>query len=343
MRGKNMKAVTIASPFTVEIREIPTPVPGPGEALLRPLYGGICGSDLNSYRGANAYLTYPRIPGHELSAEIVEIGENSRGFRAGDIVTVNPYFNCGKCLSCRRGLVNACMSNQTMGVQRDGGFSEYITMPVSRLIGGEGLDPKTLALIEPFCIGYHGIQRADVREGDSVLVVGSGTIGLLAAIAAKNRGAKVWVCDIAPKKLETALSFGLDGAILNSSPEAFEAAWKELTDGDGFDVAVECVGLPQTLQNCLDAVCFGGRVSVIGIGKKNIDLNFSVIQKKELNIFGSRNALTGDFEELIRLVKERDLRLDRVVTDEYPFSRAARAFEDFHQHADSMLKVMLKF
>ncbi len=158
-----MKAITIVSPSVVEIREIEKPVPGKDEALLRPLFGGICGSDLNSYRGTNAYLTYPRIPGHEFSAEIVEIGENDRGFKVGDIVTANPYFNCGKCYSCRRGLVNACMSNQTMGVQREGGFSEYMVMPVSRLISGKGLDPKTLALIEPFCIGYHGIQRVGVR------------------------------------------------------------------------------------------------------------------------------------------------------------------------------------
>ena len=114
-----MKGIVIAGPGKVEIREMEKPAAGKGEALLRPLFGGICGSDLNSYRGTNAYLTYPRIPGHELSAEIAEIGENDRGFRVGDVVTVNPYFNCGTCYSCRRGLVNACMSNQTMGVQRD--------------------------------------------------------------------------------------------------------------------------------------------------------------------------------------------------------------------------------
>ena len=338
-----MKSMTIVSPFQVELRETEKPVPGKDEALLRPLYGGICGSDLNSYRGTNAYLTYPRIPGHELSAEIVEIGENSRGFRVGDIVTVNPYFNCGKCYSCTRGLVNACMSNQTMGVQREGGFSEYLTMPVSRLIDGKGLDPKTLALIEPFCIGYHGIQRASVGTGDRVLVVGAGTIGVLAAIAAKTRGAKVWICDVAPKKLEYAMAFGLEGAFLNESPAVFEKTWKELTDGNGFDVTVECVGLPSTLQNCLDAACFGGRVSVIGIGKQHLDLDFTIIQKKELNIYGSRNALTRDFEELIETVKNEQLKLDSVITDIYPFDRAAQAFADFHENAANMLKVMFRF
>ena len=338
-----MKAITIVKPGQVEIREIEKPAIGKDEALLRPLYGGICGSDLNSYRGTNAYMAYPRIPGHEFAAESVEIGENDRGFKVGDIVTANPYFNCGKCYSCQRGLVNACMDNQTMGVQREGGFSEYMAMPISRLISGKGLDAKTLALIEPFCIGYHGIQRAGVKAGDKVLVVGAGTIGVLAAIAAKSRGAQVWICDVAPKKLEYALRFGLDGTILNDGPESFEKAWKGLTDGNGFDVTVECVGLPSTLQNCLDAACFGGRVSVVGVGKHNIDLDFTIIQKKELNIFGSRNALTRDFEELIDTVKNQGLKLDDVVTNVYPFAQAEQAFVDFDKNAGSMLKVMIEF
>jgi 2-desacetyl-2-hydroxyethyl bacteriochlorophyllide A dehydrogenase len=338
-----MKAITIVKPGQVEIREVEKPVIGKDEALLKPLYGGICGSDLNSFRGSNAYLTYPRIPGHEFSAEIVEIGENDRGFKPGDVVTANPYFNCGQCYSCKKGLVNACMSNQTMGVQREGGFSEYMAMPISRLIDGKGLDAKTLALIEPFCIGYHGIQRAGVKDGDRVLVVGAGTIGVLAAIAAKSRGAKVWICDVAPKKLEYALRFGLDGTILNDGPDALTKAVNEITDGNGFDVTVECVGLPSTFQNCLDAACFGGRVSVIGVGKHNIDLDFTIIQKKELNIYGSRNAMTRDFEELIDTVKSQNLELDGVVTNVYDFENAVQAFEDFSANANNMLKVMIKF
>lgn len=338
-----MKAITIVKPGQVEIREIDRPVLKPGEALLRPLYGGICGSDFNSYRGTNAYMSYPRIPGHEFSAEIVQIDENDRGFKVGDIVTANPYFNCGKCYSCRHGLVNACMSNQTMGVQREGGFSEVMAMPISRLIDGKGLPPKTLALIEPFCIGYHGIQRAGVKAGDNVLVVGAGTIGVLAAIAAKSKGAKVWICDVAAPKLNYAMRFGFDGTILNTDPETFNATVKEITDGNGFDVTVECVGLPSTLQNCLDAACFGGRVAVIGVGKHNIDLDFTIIQKKELNIFGSRNALTKDFEELIDVVKNQELNLDDVVTNIYKLDNAAQAFADYDRNAAKMLKVMIEF
>ena len=152
-----MKAIYIEEPGKVVIREIEMPRRKSGEALLKVLYGGICGSDLGSYRGTFAYFAYPRIPGHEFAAEIVEIDDNDRGLKPGMIVTCNPYFNCGHCYSCERGIVNACMDNQTMGCQRDGAFCEYITMPIERVYDGKGLPPKVLAAIEPFCISYHGV------------------------------------------------------------------------------------------------------------------------------------------------------------------------------------------
>ena len=197
-----MKAIYINAPGEVEIREIAMPVRKPGEALLKVLYGGICGSDLGSYRGTFAYFSYPRIPGHEFSAEIVEVDDNEYGLKKGMIVTCNPYFNCTKCSSCRRGIVNACMDNQTMGCQRDGAFCEYITMPLERIYDGKGLSAKLLAAIEPFCISYHGVQRAGIRQGDKVLVVGAGTIGVLAANAAKALGGEVYLCDVAEEKLK---------------------------------------------------------------------------------------------------------------------------------------------
>lgn len=340
-----MKAICIQEPGKVVVKNIDRPVREQGEALLRVLYGGICGSDLGTYRGSNAYASYPRVPGHEFSAEIVEVGDNNRGLKTGMIVTCNPYFNCGNCYSCRRGLVNACAGNQTMGVQREGAFAEFITMPVERVYDGKGLDPKRLALIEPFCIGYHGISRGNVRNGDRVLVMGAGTIGVLAAVAAKAKGAEVTICDVAPEKLEYArVNFGLDHALLNSSAEDFMRKTDELTGGDGFDVTVEAVGLPQTFQRCLDAVCFGGRVVQIGVSKRTVDaFFFTIIQKKELNIFGSRNALKGDFLELIDWVKKDGAVLDKIVTNTYRWTDAPEAFADFDANAGEMLKVLLDF
>lgn len=339
-----MKSIVINNPGEVEITEIDMPVIKEGEALLKVLYGGICGSDLGTYRGTFAYVSYPRIPGHEFSAEIIEIGENDKGLEKGMIVTCNPYFNCKICYSCERGHVNCCTTNQTMGVQREGAFSQYISMPIERIYDGQGLSAKTLALIEPFCISYHGVSRANVKEGDTVLVMGAGTIGVLAAVAAKTLGAKVYISDVAPKKLEYAYKeFNLDGMLLNEDIKSFERKVNELTDGNGFDVTIEAVGLPSTFQNCIDAAAFGGSVVLIGVGKQNLDFNFTLLQKKELNVYGSRNALKKDFKELIEIVKNGNVNLDKIVTNTYKFEDAVTAFEEFDKNAGSMLKVMLEF
>jgi 2-desacetyl-2-hydroxyethyl bacteriochlorophyllide A dehydrogenase len=338
-----MKAISINAPGQVEIKEIADPIRKKGEALLKVLYGGICGSDLGSYKGTFAYFDYPRIPGHEFSAEIIEVDENTLELKKGMIVTCNPYFNCGHCYSCEHGIVNACMDNQTLGCQRDGAFCEYITMPIERIYDGKGLDPKVLAAIEPFCISYHGVSRGGIKAGDRVLVVGAGTIGILAAVAAKAKGAEVYMADIAQGKLDMAKTFGIDGIILNSSPEAFNAGVSSITNGNGFDVTIEAVGLPSTFQNCIDAACFGGRMILIGVGKKNLDFNFTLIQKKELNIFGSRNARKSDFLELIELVKAGKAPLEKIITNTYRFDDAAKAFEDFANNQGDMLKVSIDF
>lgn len=334
-----MKTIYINAPGQIEIRETPMPVRKPGEALLKLLYGGICGSDLGSYRGTFAYFDYPRIPGHEFSAEIVEIDENAYGLKPGMVVTCNPYFNCGQCYSCRRGIINACMDNQTMGCQRDGAFRQYITMPLERIYDGKGLPAKVLAAIEPFCISYHGVQRAGIQKGDRVLVMGAGTIGVLAANAAQALGAQVYLCDVAAEKLRYAMdTFGFAGTIPGGDPDALSDA-----AGQGFDVCIEAVGLPETFQACIDAAAFGGKVVLIGIGKQNLDFNFTMIQKKELNIFGSRNALKKDFTELIDLVASGQVDLEKIITNIYPASQISQAFADFDQLGSKMLKIMVDF
>lgn len=338
-----MKAVFIENPGKAVIKDIQRPARKPGEALLKLLYGGICGSDLGSYRGTFAYFSYPRTPGHEFSAEIVEIDGNDRGLKPGMVVVCNPYFNCGECYSCKHGLVNACMSNQTMGVQREGAFSEYITMPLDRIYDGKGLEPMVLAIIEPLCISYHGVKRAGVKGGDKVLIVGAGTIGILAAVAAKQKGAEVYIADVSQVKLDYAREFGVDGVVLADGPEAYERAVKEITGGNGFDVTIEAVGLPSTFQNCIDAAAFGGRMVLIGVGKENLDFNFTMIQKKELNVFGSRNALKPDFLELIDLVKAGKIPLKKIITDVYKFDQAPRAFQEMSENAGRMLKVIIDF
>lgn len=338
-----MKNVKILEPGKIEITESSKPVLSEGNAILKILYGGICGSDLGSYKGTFLYAKYPLIPGHEFSGEIVEVGENSYGLKTGMIVTGNPYFNCGHCYSCRRGLVNCCTSNETLGCQRDGAFREYFEMPVERIYDGQGVSAKELALIEPFCISYHAAKRGHVSAGDKVLVVGAGTIGHLAALAAKMMGAEVYLSDVSQKKLDLAAGLGLAGTILNTGNDEFLAKVEELTGGDGFDVCIEAVGLPSTFQNCIDAAAFRGRVVIVGVGKQSLDFFYTTLQKKELDVYGSRNAMKEDFLELIGFVREKKVDLSSIVSKVYDFTDADKAFKDMAENGSELLKLMLKF
>ncbi|WP_319558985.1 zinc-binding alcohol dehydrogenase family protein [Marispirochaeta sp.] len=338
-----MKYISINGPYEVEIKETAIQEPKEGEALLKMLYGGICGTDLSIYRGKFAYGSYPRIPGHEFSAEIVKIGKNDRGLKEGMLVTANPYMNCGSCYSCQRGLVNCCMHNETMGAQRDGSYGEFFVMPIERIYDGKGLPAKTLALIEPLCISFHGTRRASIKPGEKVLVIGSGTIGILAALSAKYFGAEVYVSDIAAERLKHAETLGVDGTILNDSDHALADAVDRITGGNGFDVAIEAVGLAATFQSCIDAAAFGGRVVLIGISKQHLDFDFTVIQKKELNVYGSRNALKEEFLTLIDLVKEGRINVEKVVSKIYLFQEAGEALAELDKNGGGLLKVLLKF
>ncbi|MCQ2519066.1 MAG: zinc-binding alcohol dehydrogenase family protein [Lachnospiraceae bacterium] len=336
-----MKTVLIEKPFEIEVTDTEMPVPGEGEALLKVLYCGICGADVASYTGNQPFTTYPRIPGHEFSAQIVSIPDNDRGLKPGDIVTANPYFNCKTCYSCKRGFVNCCTDNQTMGVQRDGSFREYIVMPVERIYDGKGLSAKELALVEPFTISYHALHRATVKPGDKVLIVGAGPIGLFALIAAKAQGAEVYVADLLDGRLEKALHFGADGVINSGTKDLKEEAMK-ITEGNGFDVCVEACGLSVTFLACIDCAAFAANIILIGNGKKETTFLHSVLLKKELNVFGSRNSYASDFKAVIDLIAEGKVNVLDMVSAVYPIDDAAEAFKALASNDGSLAKVLIQ-
>lgn len=337
-----MKTIKINKPFEVIVDDIPMPVAKEGEALLKVKYCGICGADVASYTGNQPFTTYPRIPGHEFSAEIVTIPDNDRGLKAGDIITCNPYFNCGECYSCKRGIVNACTDNQTMGVQRDGSFCEYITMPVERIIDGKGLSAKELALIEPFSISCHALSRAKVNAGDNVLIMGAGPIGLFALIKAKSMGANVLIADLLDNRLNLAKEYGAD-RIVNTSKENILDAVAEFTNGNMMDVCVEACGLDVTFLNCIDCAATGANIILIGNGKRETTFLHSILLKKELNVFGSRNAMTKDFEELIDLVKAGKADVLKMVSGAYAVDDAKDAFESLAHNDGSLAKLLICF
>lgn len=337
-----MKAIQITTPGEIKVIEKEMPIPQQGEALLKVLYCGICGADVASYTGNQPFTTYPRIPGHEFSAQIVEIPENDKGLKAGDIITCNPYFNCGECYACKRGIVNACHDNQTMGVQRDGSFQEYITMPIERIIDGKGLTAKELALIEPFSISCHALSRAEIKEGDNLLIMGAGPIGLFALIKAKSMGARVAIADMLSSRLELAKEFGAD-KIINVKELDLHDTCTEFTNGQGFDVCVEACGAPETFLSCIDEAAHGANIILIGNGKRETNFIHSIILKKELNIFGSRNAFTKDFEELIDLVKAGKADIIKMVSGVYNIDNAGEAFEALAHNDGSLAKLLINF
>lgn len=337
-----MKAIEITKPFEIKFIDREMPVLKDNEALLKVLYCGICGADVASFTGNQPFTTYPRIPGHEFSARIVEIPENDRGLKKGDIVTCNPYFNCGECYSCRRGIVNACTDNQTMGVQRDGSFQEYITMPIERIIDGKGLSAQQLALIEPFSISNHALSRANVNVGDNLLIMGAGPIGLFALLKAKAIGANVAVADMLESRLVLAEEYGAD-LVINVKEKNLDDECKKFTDGNGFDVCVEACGAPETFLNCIDNSAHGANIILIGNGKRETTFVHSVILKKELNIFGSRNAFTKDFEELIDLVKAEKVNPLKMISGIYDAENAAAAFDSLAYNDGSLAKLLIKF
>jgi threonine dehydrogenase-like Zn-dependent dehydrogenase len=294
-----MKAVVLHAPGEIAIEDRPGPKLIEDHVLLKVNMVGLCGSDLNSYRGKNPMVSFPRIPGHEIAATVVE---GIAGFHVGDQVTLSPYSSCGECAACRRGRPNACQDNQTLGVQRDGGLTEYLVVPPEKLYTAS-LSLKELCLVEPLTVGFHAVARGRVTSADTVAIVGCGGVGLGAVAAAGFRGARTIGVDVDDAKLETARKSGATD-LINTSRDDLHAKLADLTNGVGPDVIIEAIGLPSTFRAAVEEVAFTGRVVYIGYAKEPVAYETRLFVQKELDILGSRNALPEDFREVIRMLEE---------------------------------------
>jgi threonine dehydrogenase-like Zn-dependent dehydrogenase len=335
-----MKAVQVVGPEQMAVVDVPVPAPGPGEVLLRVRYAGICGSDLQTFAGTQPFATYPRVPGHEFSAEVVDVNGTAPHLSPGLLVTASPYFHCGTCYACRRGLVNCCEQNQTMGVHRDGAFQEYVVMPADRVHPAAGVDPRTVAMVEPFSIGHHAMNRARVADGHRVLILGAGAIGLLTMVSAQVRGADVWVADIVPERLQVAAAMGARGTVDLRATDVREVVL-EATGGDGFDVVGEATGLPVSFLNAIAAAASGGVIALIGNGTREVSFNQSTLIKKELDVVGSRNSRDA-FEPLITLLQGDAVDIAPIRTSVRPFGETVAAMEDLRARPDRNIKVLVE-
>jgi len=328
------------APGQVEIIDVPVPQPRPEEVLLEVHYVGLCGSDLNMYRGTLAIVSYPRIPGHELSGVIVAKGEQvPNSIREGDRVTVSPYSECGICPACRAGRPNCCQFNQTLGLQRDGAMSSHFAIHYTKVYASKVLTHQELALVEPLSVGYHAANRGRATEMDTVLVIGCGTVGMGAITAAARKGATVIAVDVDDEKLIGAQKLGAQISV-NSARQDVLAVARDLTGGEGVSVAIEAVGLPDTFRLAVEAVAFAGRVVYVGYAKQEVCYDATSFVRKELDILGARNALRV-FPAVIKMLEKRERPFTDLITRIYPLADAAQAFRDWDAAPGKFTKMLI--
>ncbi len=334
-----MKALIIQNPGEARIDFVPEPAPEPGKVLLRVRMVGLCGSDLNTFRGRNPMVSFPRIPGHEIAATIVECNGSYRGLSAGTHVTVLPYTSCGKCASCLRQRPNACEFNETLGVQRDGALTEYIYIAEEKLYPAE-LPAEKLCLVEPLTVGFHAVARGRVTAADTVAVFGCGGVGLGAIAASSSSGACTIAVDLDDDKLEIARKSGAAHTV-NSARSSLHQRLSELTQGRGPEVVIEAVGHPQTFRAAVEEVAFAGRVVYIGYAKEPVAYETKLFVQKELDILGSRNALPEDFRHVIQMLKDGRVSLSDGACSVVAFDEVPRILKEWSENPAKFTKVIV--
>lgn len=339
-----MKAIQITEPSQMKVVDIERPAQlASGEVLVKIRYVGFCGSDLNTYRGLNPMVKMPVIPGHEIGAEIAEVGDGvPDDIKPGMTVTINPYTNCGHCSSCRNRRYNACEHNETLGVQRNGAMREYIAVPWQKIIPAEGMTVRDCALIEPMSVGFHAVNRAQVTDNDTVMVIGCGMIGVGAIVRAALRGATVIAVDLDDEKLEVAKSVGAT-YVVNTAKEDIHQRLMEITHGAMPDVMIEAVGAPATQNTAINEVNFTGRVVFIGYAKKDTAFQTKLFVQKELDVRGSRNALPEDFDGVIKYLKRGTCPIDKLITRIVKPETAADAMAWWSANPQQVFRILVEF
>jgi len=337
-----MRALFLTAIGQTEIREIEKPSIGPEEVLLKIGMVGFCGGDLNGFKGLFELQEYPNVLGHEVGGTIEAMGSQvPDSFKLGNKVTVYPYLNCGKCISCRKGRRNACQDNKTMGVRRPGAMTRYIAIHWQDLFTSEKLSLKELALVEPLTVGFHAAARGRVSSQDRVAVIGCGIVGMGAIASAVNRGAEVIAIDIDDSKMDIAKKIGVAHTI-NTSREDLHEALMRITDGDGPDVIIEAVGNATTYRAAVDEVAYTGRVVCIGYAKSAVEFNTGIFVRKEIEILGSRNC-TDEFPEVIAYLEAGKFPVEDVISKTVSLDDAGAALADWAANAKGITKIMVDF
>lgn len=335
-----MKTLICSSPRNFEYTNTAIPVAGSGETLLKIKRIGICGTDLHAYEGTQPFLSYPRILGHELAAEIVTT--DAEGFTVGEAVTFIPYFNCGKCIACKMNKHNCCETINVCGVHSDGGMREYLVVPSYSLVHGEGLSFDELALVEPLAIGAHGIRRAAITEGEYTLVIGAGPIGLGTMEFAKIAGAKVIAMDINDDRLKFCSEKLAVDYVINPTKEDALERLKKITSGDMPTLIIDATGSQEAINNGFKYISHGGRYVLIGLQKGEISFSHPEFHKRESTLMSSRNATRIDFERVINCLKKVSINPSNYITHRVKFNAVKENFESWLNPSTGVVKAMIE-
>lgn len=306
-----MQAAIFDAPFRLTMAETARPEPAKGEALVRVAAAGLCAGDLYIYLGKNPYVTFPRVGGHEIAGVVEALGPETIGPKPGARVVVEPFIGCGRCYPCRVGKPNCCANLQIIGVHRDGGFADYVMAPIDKLVAiPDGMSFYDASFAEPVAIGVQACRRGQVAQGDIVLILGAGPIGLALVEVARARGAKVYITDIAKERLATAEELG---AIAIEAGDGLLDRVMTLTNGEGMPVVIEATGNVAAMEQTADLVAAGGRIVIVGLVKKGTPVAFPGLDftRKEMTIVGSR-ASAGCFPESLELIRAGKIRYPHI-------------------------------
>jgi threonine dehydrogenase-like Zn-dependent dehydrogenase len=335
-----MKALILTAIGETAVQEIDVPVPGPEEVLLRIGMVGFCGGDLNGFKGLFELQEYPVVLGHEVGGTVEKTGAQvPPHIKPGMNATVYPYLNCGKCMACRKGRINACQDNKTMGVRRPGAMTRYIAIHWKDLYFSSTLSLRELALVEPLTVGFHAITRGRVEQHDTVAVIGCGIVGMGAIAGAVNLGADVIAIDIDGSKKEIVQKIGAKHFI-DTSQHNLHDELSRITGGDGPDVIIEAVGSPATYRAAVDEVAYTGRVVCIGYAKSPVEFNTGLFVRKEIEILGSRNC-TFEFPTVIAYLEGGNFPVDDVISKIVSLDEAGKALADWAASPKGITKIMV--
>ncbi len=339
-------SVIEGSPKKLVYQRVPIPSYGPDQVLVNVKYAGICGSDVHGFLDPNSKGRIPGlIMGHECSGVIAGVGENVEGFKVGDRVAVDPQYRCGHCYYCNHGWYNICAENKIIGSALrgfvNGCFAEYVPVSFKQVLKlPENLSLKEASMVEPLGNAVHMTHRADIQVGDTVVVIGAGTLGLCMMQAAKVAGAgKIIISDLADFRLEIAKDLGADITV-GSGQDLQEIVLQE-TNGIGADVVVEAVGVEATYRQSIALVRKRGTIVFFGAVTDHVDIPLMPILHKEINIVGS-TGFDCETQMTIDLMASKRIDVDPIITHVYPLSQAQEAVDMMTAPGNTAIKVVLE-